>query len=231
MKTLILARFRRSVPQLAAAALLTAAWAAPVMPALAVPIPPKPTPSKPVPALPSPWKQADIGAVGVPGTAKSVAGTWTITGAGEDIFGQADSFHFMWRKWHGDGQITARVVRYQRQDMWTKVGAMARETTAAGSKFADILVTPDRGAEFQWRAQTPGDAQTSDQVPSPTPFWVRLVRNGDTLTGYVSADGKTWQPRGHAVVTLSPDFLLGICVTSHKNDVTTEAVVDLVTVK
>jgi regulation of enolase protein 1 (concanavalin A-like superfamily) len=212
MKTFLLVR----VPLLAAFSLLTPAWGAP---------------AKSLPTLPALWKQADIGPVGVPGTAKSVAGTWIITGAGEDIFGQADSFHFVWRKWHSDGQITARVVRYQRRDMWTKVGVMARETTAAGSKFADILVTPDRGAEFQWRAQMSGDTQTTDQVPSPTPVWVRLVRTGDTLTGYVSADGKTWQPRGHATVGLSPDFLLGVCVTSHKNDVATEAVVDSVTVK
>lgn len=160
-----------------------------------------------------------------------MAGKFHIQGAGEDIFGQADSFHFVWRKWHGDGQITARVVRYQRQDLWTKVGVMARETTAAGSKFADVLVTPDRGAEFQWRSASPGDTQTSDQTPSPTPFWVRLVRAGDTLTGYVSADGKTWQQRGQASVPMTRDILLGLCVASHKNDVLTEALVDSVTVK
>ena len=231
MKTLLLARFRRPVPRLAALTLLTVAWAAPVLPALAVPIPPVSPPPPPLPTLPSPWKQEDIGAVGVHGGAKRVAGTWTITGAGEDIFGQADSFHFVWRWWHGDGQITARVVRYQRRDVWTKVGVMARETTAAGSRFADMLVTPDHGAEFQWRAQTTRDTQTTDQVPSPTPFWVRLVRTGTTLTGYVSADGKIWQPRGHATVTLAPDFLIGFCVTSHSKDVPTEAVVDSVTVK
>ncbi len=190
-------------------------------------------PARPVPAhaLPAPWNDSDIGKVGVAGRAKAAAGKFTINGAGEDIFGQADSFHFVWRKWHGDGQITARVVRYQRQDLWTKVGVMARETTAAGSKFADVLVTPDRGAEFQWRDKSPGDTQTSEQTPSPTPFWVRLVRAGDTLTGYISPDGKTWQQRGQATVPMARDILLGLCVTSHKNDVLTEAVVDSVTVK
>ena len=187
--------------------------------------------ARPAAALPPLWKQADIGAVGVPGTARARSGTFIVTGAGEDIFGTADSFHFVWRPWHGDGQITVRVVHYTRQDMWTKVGVMARETTVAGAKFADVLVTPDRGAEFQWRSETNGETQTTDQVPSPAPFWVRLVRSGNTLTGSVSRDGRTWEPRGQTTLPLAADILLGICVTSHKNTVTTEAAVDSVTIK
>ena len=45
-----------------------------------------------------------------------------------------------------------------------------------------------------------------------------MVRAGDTLTGYVSKDGKTWQQRGQATVPMASDALIGLCVTSHKND-------------
>ena len=180
--------------------------------------------------LPTPWKDADIGKVGVAGSARFAAGTFTVTASGDDIYGQADAFHFVYRPLHGDGQIIARVVSYQRKDMWTKVGVMVRETTDPGSKFADVLVTPDKGAEAQWRANTSGDTQTTDQVPSPAPFWVKLVRAGDTLTSFVSPDGKVWQQRGQTVVKMAPDALIGLCVTSHKNDTTTEAKIDSVTV-
>ena len=92
-------------------------------------------PASPVPlAPPEAWREADIGKVGVVGAARQSGGTWTITASGTDIFGPADSFHFVWRAWHGDGRITARVVRYQRRDMWTKVGVMARESRAAGGE-------------------------------------------------------------------------------------------------
>lgn len=150
-----------------------------------------------------------------------------MTASGDDIFGQADAFHFVYMPLHGNGQIVARVVSYQRQDMWTKVGVMVRETTDPGSKFADVLVTPDKGAEAQWRASTNGDTQTTDQVPSPAPFWVKMVRAGDTLTGYVSPDGLAWQQRGQMTVQMPPDALIGLCVTSHKNDTLTEAKIDL----
>ena len=220
------------LPLLVPPLLLASAWGAPAHKA---PAPSRPaasfaakTPATMSGALPTPWKGDDIGKVGLPGAARAADGTWTISGAGEDIFGPADSFHFVWRPWHGDGRITARVVRYQRRDMWTKVGVMARESRAAGAKFADVLVTPDKGAEMQWRVKADGDTQTTDQVPSPAPFWVRLVRAGDTLTGYASLDGRHWQPRGKATVPMSEDILLGLCVTSHKNDAVTEATVDSV---
>jgi len=208
--------------------LLPPAWGAPARPAAR---PPAQAPgAAPAATPPAPWKESDIGKVGVHGMAHAAGGTWTITGSGTDIFGPSDSFHFVWRKWHGDGRITARVVRYQRRDMWTKVGVMARESRAPGSKFADVLVTPDKGAEMQWRAEDGADAQTTDQTPSPAPFWVRLVRAGNTLTGYASLDGRHWQQRGKATVPMAEDILLGLCVTSHRNDAVTEATVDSVEV-
>lgn len=202
---------------------------APTPPANPMALPPL-APSPPVIGLPDPWQDADIGKVGARGAASVAQGVWTVTGAGEDIFGQADSFHFVYQPLHGDGVITARVVSYQRRDMWTKVGVMARASVDAGAPFADVLVTPDKGAEFQRRIAANGDTQTSDQVPSPAPFWVRLTRTGDTLVGDVSPDGRTWQERGRDTVPLGRDVLIGLCVTSHKNDITTEAKIDSVTV-
>ena len=178
--------------------------------------------------LPAPWKSADIGKVGVPGSASLKAGVWTVTAAGEDIYGTADSFRFVWKPLHGDGQISARVVSYQRKDMWTKVGVMVRASVNPGAQFADVLVTPDRGAEFQHRDVAAGETQTTDQVPSPAPYWVRMTRVGNLLTGFVSKDGIHWNERGHTTIVLTADVLIGLCVTSHKNDSLTEAKIDSV---
>lgn len=180
--------------------------------------------------LPAPWKSQDIGKVGVPGSASFAKGVWTVKASGEDIFGLADSFRFVYLPLNGDGQITARVVQYQRRDTWTKVGVMARESLDPSARFADVLVTPDKGGEFQRRTQTGGQTDTSEQTPSPTPFWVRLVRAGDLITGYLSKDGKTWEERGHETVKMAPQVLIGLCVTSHKNDELTEAQIDSVLV-
>ena len=179
-----------------------------------------------------PWRSADIGAVGVPGKTihNEETGAFQITASGEDMFGKADSFRYVYQPLAGDGQIAAQVLSYERKDIWTKVGVMVRDSDAPGAKFADIVLTPDKGAEFQWRAGTDGETQTSDQTPSPAPYWVKLTRTGDVFVGWISPDGKTWTERGRATIAMGPNVLAGICVTSHKNDTLTEATVESVTV-
>ena len=192
---------------------------------------PAPTPTI-AGALPAPWTTADVGKTALPGSASYVGGTFTVIGSGDDMYGPADAFRFVSQSLHGDGQIVARIVSYQRRDQWTKLGLMVRETLDPGSKHADVLVTPDadKGAEFQWRTNTAGDTQTTDQVPSPTPFWLKLTRAGDVLTGSISKDGKIWQQRGQATVPMNADALIGLCVCSHNNAATTEAKIDSVAV-
>ena len=103
-----------------------------------------------------------------------------------------------------------------------------RASVDPGAQFADVLVTPDHGAEFQHRDAAAGETQTTDQVPSAAPYWVRMTRVGNLLTGFVSQDGVNWAERGHATIALTPDVLIGLCVTSHKNDELTEAKIDSV---
>ena len=55
------------------------------------------------------WNHGDIGAVGLAGDASLSSGTFTITGSGADIWGNADAFHYLYRPFTGDGTITARV--------------------------------------------------------------------------------------------------------------------------
>jgi hypothetical protein len=61
-------------------------------------------------ALPSGWVQQDIGAVGVAGSASYSNGVFTISGAGPEIYGTADGFHFVYQPMAGNGSIIARVV-------------------------------------------------------------------------------------------------------------------------
>jgi len=72
------------------------------------------------------------------------------------------------------------------------------------------------GASFQYRATTGG---TSSNVDSGTviaaPYWVKIERMGETLTGYVSADGKTWTQMGTTAIAMEAPVYIGLCVTSH----------------
>src|SRR5262249_22849065 len=61
-------------------------------------------------ALPPPWTQQDIGTVGVAGSAAESNGTFTVKGAGADIWGTADAFHYVYQPLSGDTDIQAHVA-------------------------------------------------------------------------------------------------------------------------
>src|SRR5678815_675750 len=103
-----------------------------------------------VTSLPSPWQTTDIGAVGAAGSASHSSGTFTVAGSGADIWGTADEFRYVYQVASGDCEIRARVATQQNTDVWAKTGVMIRETTAAGSKQAAMLVTPGSGLAFQY---------------------------------------------------------------------------------
>src|SRR5204862_6688546 len=53
-------------------------------------------PSMQTPTLPSGWLQGDVGAPVVAGSGSGTGGTITVSGAGTDIGGSADEFHFVY---------------------------------------------------------------------------------------------------------------------------------------
>src|SRR5437660_4418175 len=91
-----------------------------------------------VTALPSGWSQADIGSTGVSGSASYANGTFTVQGAGAQIWGTADAFHFAYQSLSGDGTMVARVASVQGTSSggWGSAGVMIRETLDAGATNA-----------------------------------------------------------------------------------------------
>ncbi len=175
-----------------------------------------------------PWTNQDIGAVTAAGSAGYSAGTFTVTGDGNDIWNNADAFHYLYQPLYGDGEIIARVASLQNTDPWAKAGVMIRETTDAGSKNAIMLVSPGNGTSFQRRTTTdgacdydaPGDGVTA-------PYWVRLVRNGDSFSGYKASDGSSWiQVGGSVTITMANQVYIGLAVTSHVDGVLCTATFD-----
>src|SRR4051794_12531031 len=96
-------------------------------------------------ALPAGWSSTDIGAVGAAGQASWSAGVFTVAGAGADIWNTADAFRFAYTTFTGDGTIVTRVASEQSVASWTKAGVMMRESLAAGSRHAAMIVSPGKG--------------------------------------------------------------------------------------
>ena len=172
------------------------------------------------------WSNEDIGSVAAAGSASSASCVWTINGSGADIWGTTDEFHYVYQSLSGNGQIIARVVSMTNTDPWAKAGVMIRETLTGPSKHAMMVVTPGNGTAFQRRTSTGGSSTHTAGSAVTAPYWVKLIRNGNTLTGYESANGSAWTLVGSDTVSMVTDVYVGLAVTSHNDGVVCTAVID-----
>ena len=182
-------------------------------------------------ALPAGWRTQDIGAVGVGGNASFASGTYSLAGAGADIWGTADALRYAYTTLNGDGQITARVATEQNVHAWTKAGVMIRESVAPGSAQALMLVSPGKGNAFQRRVATNGVSTHTAGAMVTAPYWVRLTRVGDAITASQSADGRTWTIVGTDTIAFGQPVLIGLAVSSHSNTAAATATFDNVVIE
>jgi len=157
-------------------------------------------------------------------------GVYEVTGAGADVWGTSDQFHYVYKELTGDGTISCRVADFGTgTNTWAKGGVMIRETLDANSKHTIMAMTGGAGAgiTFQGRITGVGAASTgmhSDITAAP-PQWVKLTREGNTFTAYYSADGVAWElftdatpDAGHSNpidVEMAATVKIGLFVTSH----------------
>ncbi|MHC4742660.1 MAG: lamin tail domain-containing protein, partial [Planctomycetota bacterium] len=174
----------------------------------------------------SAWENRDIGAVGAPGSVETTGDTYTIRASGNDIWGTADEFHYMYMPMTGDGELIARVVSVQNTNSWAKAGVMIRGTLDASSAFAMIIATPGNGVAFQYRQSNGGTCQSYGDSGLVVPQYVKMVRTGNTITGYSSANGSSWTAQGSASFSMGTDVYIGLCVTSHNDGTVCTAVFD-----
>jgi len=168
-------------------------------------------------SLPSPWVDQDVGAVGAQGGASSPEySSLLVAGSGIGIGSNADSFHYVYQPLNGDGQIVVKVATQENTSSSAAAGVMIRETIDPSSKHASMLLTPNNGVFFQRRLATGG--ATSQTILASAgitaPYWMKLVRSGDTLTGYWSSTGTSWSPLGSDTISMDANVLIGVVVAS-----------------
>jgi hypothetical protein len=153
-----------------------------------------------------------------------------------------DSFYFVRQPLRGDGSLTVRVTLLAGGDdppgppregvaggtpsahpdgpftaglqPWAKAGIIVAASLRLGSAYVAMLVTGGHGARMQ--DDYTGDvAGPGGAVPTASPRWLRLVRSGDMLTGYESADGTHWIRVGTVRLAGLPSVVpAGLFVTS-----------------
>jgi hypothetical protein len=175
----------------------------------------------------------DIGSPPLAGSYTQNAGVTTLTGSGVDIFTTSDQFQFAYIPITGDVTITARVAMLANTNTNAKAGVMVRNTLAANSAQFSTLVTASNGINLDYRIAAGGStAETKNSGTGlAAPYWVRVVRSGNSFSSYRSADGVTWTQIGTTqTITMDQTVFVGLAVTSHSTTVLTTATFDNITV-
>ena len=177
----------------------------------------------PIGVLPVGWAAQDFGSPTLAGSSSAVSGTFTLKGAGSDIWATSDQCQFAYVRWTGDGALVARVKDISNTNAWAKAAVMFRESLNANSVQVSSMLSYSNGCAFQYRTTT-GGASTNFAGTSgvSAPRWIRLVRSGSSYRAYQAADvsGKpgTWASVGASaanVVMTSSTIYAGLAVTSH----------------
>jgi hypothetical protein len=97
---------------------------------------------------------------------------------------------------------------------------MVRETLNANSMYAMMNITPSNGACFQYRTSTGGSCSNNISSGKTAPYWVRVVRSGNSFSGYMSTNGTTWTQVGASqTISMGTNTYMGMAVTSRTNTV------------
>jgi regulation of enolase protein 1 (concanavalin A-like superfamily) len=168
--------------------------------------------------VPGPWQSEDVGSARTAGDALVSAGLFRVRSSATNVTADSDAFHFVSKQVKGDSEIIARVVYAQLTHPWAKAGLMMREKLTADSRNVLLAVTPTMGV-FQWRTDdgqttTPGEQSRGLSVPC----WIRLKREGDTIAGYRSSNGRQWGLVSKTVLPMAEEIFVGLALAGGRQD-------------
>jgi len=149
------------------------------------------------------------------------AGTYTITAAGDEFWGNADGLHFAYKQLNGIGEVVAKIDSVDAVHDWTRVGVMIRDTLEPGSPYFATIFAPNQSmVRGQYRKYAVGDetVQSGRANDVGAPIWVKVVRGfGNVFTSFCSIDGTSWEQLGdpETIMIMSADVYVGLALSSH----------------
>lgn len=176
--------------------------------------------------IPSGWTSSMIGNISGGATLGTCGNNFTVYSSGFSITPTLDAVQFLHKELCGNGEIIAYVADVTNLG-WA--GIMMRETLAPGSKKAVLRTQLSSNIIREVRTSTNGMV-SSQQFPTPnTPRWLRLVRSGNTFTGYTSTNGINWDIRFASTISMTSCIRIGIFSQSPNNTTVTAATFNNIT--
>jgi len=151
------------------------------------------------------------------------AQSYTMEGAGSNMWDKTDQFNFLWKKIKGDFIISA-TVRFVGKGVnpHRKIGIMARNNLSASSAYADACVHGEMLTSLQFREDdTSGTGQVI--LPVNNPVAIELERRGNVFHFSAATAGENYKTAVKEIV-LNEEVYTGLFICSHEEQVTEKAV-------
>ncbi|HET9707505.1 MAG TPA: hypothetical protein VFP39_04305, partial [Gemmatimonadales bacterium] len=159
----------------------------------------------------------DVGSPAIPGSTVYDASqqTYTLTGAGTNMWAARDEYHFAYRKLSGNFILRAHVkFPGQGVEPHRKLGWIVRSSLDPSATYADVAVHGNGLTSLQYRREQGGQTY---QLPSmvSAPDVVQLERNGKMFIMSVARYGEPFRRTELSELDLGNDVYVGLFVCSH----------------
>lgn len=146
----------------------------------------------------------------------AAAGSYQVMGGGNDVWGTADDFRFVWTQVSGDGSLAADLhIDAPTTYRISKGMLMFRQSLDPGSPYADIAIHADGHITLQYRL-TEGGETRDVTLPEHNAPHLRIVRRGNLFTVYAGAGSRKASPS--VTVPMQGPVYVGLGVCSHNVD-------------
>jgi Tol biopolymer transport system component len=161
--------------------------------------------------------QSDVGDPGQPSFAVYDPATqsYQLSGAGRNIWAEADDFNFVWRKISGNFiiQTRARLIG-NGTEAHRKMGLMIRSGLDTGSAMISTAVHGDGLTSLQFRRATGATVEEIKSTVSGADV-IQLERHGKNVTMSVARFGDTFTTTEKAEIDLGENVYVGLFVCAH----------------
>ena len=169
--------------------------------------------------------QTDVGAIHHQGACEYAIEQqiYNITGAGANIWGEQDAFHFVWKRMRGNFIVTMRAALLgEGINPHRKFGWMARTSLEPGSAHASTGIHGDGLLSLQFRRSKGGQTEEV-KAPITGADTIQLERKGNTYIMSVAQFGQPFTTVQVTNIELGEEIYVGLFVCSHENDVIEQA--------
>lgn len=168
---------------------------------------------------------ADIGTTGLAGSAAwdETSDTYTVTGSGENMWGERDAFRLVWKKVGGDFILGTRAAFADPDSPGShehrKFGLMVRSGLGDAEAYADAAVHADGLASLQYRRAT-GAGTEEVRTPgfdsgSAVADVIRLERMGESIIASFARFGEAMTSVRLDSLALGDSVYVGLFVCAH----------------